>query len=294
MDMVSAGGVIAMAIELYNRGIINQADIGFALSFSDDEVILHLLDDIAHCRGLGKILAVGTLRAAQQFAGGEASAMQVKGLEMPMIDPRGRFSTWSFGILTNIRGGDHLRCRNPIENLRYNENKHGFQKERFGFDKEMYDGLDMPAELKAQAVDLENDTTDIAIMSRWAEDLINLFNALGVCIRPPVEHRIGPTILAEAFTAWTGIAISPAELMRSAERSWNLMKLFNLREGEQPQDSKFPRRFYEEQVGGKKLDEEQVQKVLRQYYRARGWDEVTGKPGPEKLRELGLTPLSEG
>ena len=148
-------------------------------------------------------------------------------------------------MLTNVRGGDHLRCRNPIENLRYNENKHEFQKERFGFDQKMYDELDMPKDLKAQAIDLENDTTDIAIMSRWAEDLINLFNSLGVCIRPPVEHRIGPTILAEAFTAWTGIAISPAELMRSAERSWNLMKLFNLREGEQPQDAKFPRRFYE-------------------------------------------------
>ena len=32
MDMVSAGGVIAMAIELFNRGIISQADVGYPLS----------------------------------------------------------------------------------------------------------------------------------------------------------------------------------------------------------------------------------------------------------------------
>ena len=288
MDMVSTGGVIGMAIELFNRGIITTDDVGYELAFGDDDVILQLMDDIAHRRGLGQVLAEGALRAARQYEDGEASAMHVKGLEIPMIDPRGRNSTWSFGILTNIRGGDHLRCRNPVENLRYNENKHEFQKERFGFDKKMYDALDMPDVLKSQAIDLENDTTDIAVMSRWAEDLINLFNSLGVCIRPPVEHRIGPTILAEAYTAFTGIKITPTELMQSAERCWNLIKLFNVREGEKPEDSKFPRRFYEQEVGGKKLNETQLQEVLRKYYIARGWDPLTGKPGGDKLQELRL------
>ncbi len=288
MDMVSAGGVMAMAIELYNRGIITRDDVGYQLAFGDDDAILQLMDDIAHRRGIGQVLAEGALRAAHNYQGAESSAMHVKGLEMPMIDPRGRTSTWSFGILTNIRGGDHLRCRNPVENLRYNENKHQFRKEKFGFEPKMYDALDMPDSLKAQAIDLENDTTDIAVMSYWAENLINLFNSLGVCIRPPVEHRIGPAILAEAYTAFTGIKINGEELMRAAERSWNLMKLFNLREGERPEDSKFPRRFYEEEVGGKKLDEDQLQRVLRLYYKARGWDQDTGVPTASKLAELGL------
>ncbi len=288
MDMVSAGGVMGMAIELFNRGIITTDDVGYELAFGDDDAILHLMEDIAHRRGIGQVLAEGALRAARQYEDGEASAMHVKGLEIPMIDPRGRTSTWSFGILTNIRGGDHLRCRNPIENLRYNENKHEFQKERFGFDQKMYDALDMPDSIKSQAIDLENDTTDIAIMSRWAEDLINLFNSLGVCIRPPVEHRIGPTILAEAYTAFTGIKITADELMQSSERCWNLIKLFNLRAGEKPEDSKFPRRFYEQEMGGKKLDETQLQEVLRQYYVARGWDPTTGQPSEDKLSELRL------
>lgn len=288
MDMVSSSGVVAMAIELFNRGIIKSEDIGYEVAFGDDDAILRLMDDIAYRKGLGNILAEGTLRAAQHFEDGFASAMHVKGLEIPMIDPRGRTSTWSLGILTNIRGGDHLRCRNPIENLRYNENKYNFQKERFGFDRQMYDALDMPENLKSKAIDLENDTTDIAVMSRWSEDLINLFNSLGICIRPPVEHKIGPTVLAEAYTAFTGIQITPEQLMQSAERIWNLMKLFNLREGEKPEDSKFPQRFYKIEVGGKKLDEVQMQEVLRQYYLERGWDSDTGIPTEEKLRELGL------
>ncbi|MEQ8200230.1 MAG: aldehyde ferredoxin oxidoreductase family protein [Syntrophomonadaceae bacterium] len=287
-DMVSVGGVVAMAIELYNRGLISKEEIGYEMAFGDDDAILRLMDDIAHRRGIGDLLAEGVWRAASIYEGGESSAMHVKGLEIPMIDPRGRTSTWSFGILTNIRGGDHLRCRNPIENLRYNEKKHQFRKERFGFDPQMYETLDMPESLKAQAIDLENDTTDIAVMSYWAENLINLFNSLGVCIRPPVEHRIGPTVLAEAFAVFTGIEVDADELMRAAERSWNLMKLFNLREGEKIEDSKFPRRFYEEEVGGRKLDETQLQEVLKLYYQARGWDMGTGVPTAAKLIELGL------
>jgi len=286
-DMVSVGGVIAMAIEMYNRGIIAKEEIGYELTFGDDDAILRLMDDIAHRRGLGEVLAEGVMRASQKYEQGASSAMHVKGLEMPMIDPRGRISTWSMGILTNIRGGDHLRCRNPIENLRYNENKQ-LGKERFGFDARMYEALDMPADLKAQAIDLDDDTTDIAVMSYWAENLINLFNSLGVCIRPPVEHRIGPTILTEAFTAFTGIPMDPDQLMRAAERSWNLMKLFNLREGEKPEDSQFPSRFYQEEVGGRKLDQVQMQELLRHYYLVRGWEPGTGIPTPAKLKELGL------
>jgi aldehyde:ferredoxin oxidoreductase len=122
-------------------------------------------------------------------------------------------------MLTNIRGGDHLRCRNTVENLRFNENKYDYQKERYGFDQRMYDNLDMPENLKQQAIDLETDTVDIAVMSKWSEDLINLFNSVGVCIRPPVMNNIGPTIIAEAIIAVTGLKISAEEVMQSAERS---------------------------------------------------------------------------
>ncbi|NLU50382.1 MAG: aldehyde ferredoxin oxidoreductase family protein [Syntrophomonadaceae bacterium] len=293
MDLVSAAGVIAMAIELFNKGIISREDVGYDLAFGDDEAIFRLMDDIAHRRGLGAVLAEGTRRTAERLEGAEASAMHVKGLEIPMIDPRGRWSTWTLGMLTNIRGGDHLRCRNPVENLRFNENKYEFRKERFGFDRRTYDALDMPEELKEKAIDLETDTVDIAVMSRWAEDLINLFNSVGICIRPPVMDKIGPSVIAQAYTAFTGIRITPEEVAQAAERSWNLMKLFNLREGEKPEDARFPRRFFTEPVGGKVLDEARVQEVLQEYYRARNWDD-SGRPTAEKLRELGINFCSTG
>ncbi|MGE5397495.1 MAG: aldehyde ferredoxin oxidoreductase family protein [Chitinophagales bacterium] len=288
VDLVGAGSTIAFAMELYEKGFISKEDLGYELHFGDDDAAFALLNDIVLRQGIGDILAEGTKRAARHWAGADQYAMHLKGLEMPMIDPRGRWSTWTLGILTNIRGGDHLRCRNPVENLRFNENRHDYQKERFGYKKPMYDLLDMPERLKSQAIDLEEDTVDIPVMSKWAEDLINLYNSIGVCIRPPVMEKVGPSVLADAYTAATGIRISPDELMESAERSWNLMKLFNLREGEDIKDFKFPCRFYQEAQSDNVLNEEKVQSVLGQYFTARGWDPATGRPLPETLQRLGL------
>ncbi len=288
VDMVSAGGVLGFAIELYKKGIITTEEVGFELDFGDDEAAFKLLHQVIDREGIGDILAEGTKRAAEQFANADRYAIHIKGMEIPMIDPRGRWSTWSLGMLTNIRGGDHLRCRNPVENLRFNDKDEEYMKERFGFKKPMYDRLDMPEDLKSQAIDLESDTVDIAVMSKWAEDLINLYNSVGICIRPPVMEKVGPTIIAEACRAFIGVDISAADLMKSSERTWNLIKLFNLREGEKVDASKFPRRFYEEDIDGNILNEEKIQAVLEKYYLVRGWDGRTGKPDSNTLVRLNL------
>ncbi len=287
MDMVSTGSMIAFATELYQKGIITRDDIGYELEFGNEDSAFALMEDIARKRGFGAILAEGVKRAAEIISGSEPYAMHIKGLEIPMIDPRGRWSTWTHGMLTNVRGGDHLRCRNPVENLRYNENDEALSQERFGLKPSVYEKLDMPEDLKAIAIDLDKDTVDIARMAVWAENLINLFNASGVCIRPPVLEAIGPTVLADAINAFTGIDIIPQGLIWSAERTWNLIKLFNLREGENSADSRFPRRFYKEAIAGKVLDEELVQKVVEDYYEVRGWDQF-GNPYPDTVLRLNL------
>ncbi|MCR4400022.1 MAG: aldehyde ferredoxin oxidoreductase, partial [Syntrophomonadaceae bacterium] len=162
MDMVSVAGVAGMAIELYRRGVLTRDDVGYDLDFGDDDAVFRLFDDIAHRRGIGALLAEGVKRAAEQLPEeARDAAIHVKGLEIPMIDPRGRWSTWTLGIITNLRGGDHLRCRNPVENLRFNLRDERMQVERFGFDRTMYERLDMPEELKRQAIDLESDSVDI-------------------------------------------------------------------------------------------------------------------------------------
>jgi len=289
MDMVSTAASVAFAMELYQRGIINKSQLGFDLFWGNEEATFQLIDNIAHRKGLGDILAEGTMRAAAKISGSEDYSVHVKGLENFLIDPRARWSTWTLGYITNIRGGDHLRTRNPVENLRYNENPQPYRTEKFSFPQEMLDNLDMDETLKTEVFHPETKDVNIAKMSKWSEDLISVYNAVGLCIRPPVLHTVGPTLISRLYSALTGTDISPEEVIKAGERIWNLQKLFNIRHGEKPEDSQFPSRFYKEpSSSGKILDREKVEETLREYYRARGWDEKNGHPLEKKLKELGI------
>ncbi|EAX48948.1 tungsten-containing aldehyde ferredoxin oxidoreductase [Thermosinus carboxydivorans Nor1] len=245
---------------------------------------------IANREGIGDLLAEGTMRAGEKISGASYYAMHVKGLEIPMADPRGRWSTWTFGNLTNIRGGDHLRNRNPVENLRFNSEPNQYKYEKFGLGEDVFNKLDIPRNLKNEI--FEGDNVNIPKMSKWAEDLISVFNSVGICIRPPVLQTIGPKYIAQLFSALTGIDTSETEVMLAGERTWNMQKLFNLRCGEKPQQSVYPARFYHEPLpggpsAGRKLDYDKVQEVLQEYYQARGWTK-DGVPAAEKLKELNL------
>ncbi|QGT98767.1 Tungsten-containing aldehyde:ferredoxin oxidoreductase [Candidatus Syntrophocurvum alkaliphilum] len=287
MDMVSAGSTVAMAFNLYEDGKLSKEEIGYSLQWGDEEAFIQLLTDIALGNGIGKILAKGSAEA-EKLLNSDGYAMQIKNLEIPMIDPRGRWSTYSFGMLSNIRGGDHLRCRNPFENLRFNLTSSDMLWEAFKFPVEYYEQADIvPASLKKEIIDLENSRVNIPKMGKWSEDLITVFNSLGICIRPPILNAMGPTFLAEAYSVATGIDMSPIELMQSGERTWNLIKLYNLAEGEHPDDSKFPKKFFIPADGVKDLDESTVEAALKSYYAIRGWDEQ-GVPQQDKLSSLNI------
>lgn len=294
LDMVSAASSIAFAMELYQRELLKAEDIGFSLEWGDEDAVIELLLQIATRKGIGDILAEGVREASKKIPESEYYAMHVKGLEIPMIDPRGRWSTWSFGNLTNIRGGDHLRNRNPVENLRFNENRTPYETEAFEFDQGMYDSFDMPEDIKESIFDKDRKQVDIARMSKWSEDLISVYNSVGLCIRPPVLQAIGPSAIARLYSAFTGIEMTSETIMKAGERIWNLQKLFNLREGEKPEDSTYPDRFFNEAQSDdfeiqRKLDYIKVKEILRMYLKARGWNEESGIPTTDKLNELGLS-----
>jgi len=119
-------------------------------------------------------------------------------------------------------------------------------------------------------------------MAKWSEDLITIYNSIGMCIRPPVLHTVGPVLFSRLTSALTGLEITPEEIALAGERTWNTVKLFNLRHGEKPEQSDYPPRFYRE--GENALDPSKVRATLREYYRARGWDPETGLPAPETRR----------
>ena len=90
MDTISTGVSIAFAMECYERGIIGKEDTGgLELRWGDGDVILKLIELIGKREGFGDILAEGVRKASQRIGkGSERYAMHVKGLEIPMHDPR--------------------------------------------------------------------------------------------------------------------------------------------------------------------------------------------------------------
>jgi aldehyde:ferredoxin oxidoreductase len=98
---------------------------------------------------------------------------------------------------------------------------------------------------------------------------------------------------ADMFSALTGWEIEGRELLKVGERVINLQRLFNMREGFGRNDDLIPERVRKIPAFGIYQDEprcaiKDFEGMLNEYYEARGWDLITGKPSKDKLRELGL------
>jgi aldehyde:ferredoxin oxidoreductase len=199
-----------------------------------------------------------------RFAGGYGHAelsMSVKGLEMPAYDPRGMQGQ---GLLyaTSNRGACHMRG-----------NMLGL--EVLGLPK-LIDRFQIQG--KSSFVILHQNSS-AAIDSL----VICKFTNMGVA----------EEYFARTLTSVTGLPFSTGDLIRVGERVWNLERLYNLREGFGKEDDSLPRRLLDEVVaeGPSKGWVNKLEPMLKEYYRARGWDE-NGVPKPAKLAELGLAGLA--
>jgi len=91
----------------------------------------------------------------------------------------------------------------------------------------------------------------------------------------------------------TGIQYTTGDLTRVGERVWNLERLYNLRQGFTRKDDTLPPRLLSEAPldGPSAGWVVQLEPMLKEYYRGRGWDE-NGVPKPSRLAELGLADLA--
>lgn len=257
LDTISAGGTIAFAMECGERGMLPGAP-----SFGDGPGLLALLDDIAHRRGLGARLAVGSRRLALEIGGGALDfAPQVKGLELPGYEPRA-LQNMALGFAVGSRGADH--------------NKSGAYELDFS---EKFDRLQGDDSSARQVLGPENRAA--------------LMDSLILCkfLRGALEDFYGET--AEMLAAVTGWDLSAEEMEEIAVRVVTLKKAFNIREGWTPADDTLPQRFLSEGLPdgaarGAVIPRERLASMIRSYHRARGWTDEGYLPEPV-LQELDLS-----
>ncbi|MHB1420176.1 MAG: aldehyde ferredoxin oxidoreductase family protein [Bacillota bacterium] len=274
MDVVSASGVIAMAIEAGMKGLIDPEKTGVPDRWGDFAGTYRLLEMIGNRQGIGDMLALGTREAALHMHGSGDGAMHVRGVEMLQKDPRSKWDVWTLGYLTNTRGGDSLRTRSPAEAVLGKVKDHLW--EALEVTGEYIEKLDMPENIKEQVFGSPPQGVNIAHMAKYAEDLIAVINSVGLCIRPPVLRSLGPDYYARAMTAVTGVMFTAQDVISAGEKVWNLQHEFNRREGEQREEYVFPDRFYRDDLPGVKgakppLDRRLVEETLAEYFKARSW-----------------------
>ncbi|MCX6011989.1 MAG: aldehyde ferredoxin oxidoreductase, partial [Chloroflexi bacterium] len=116
LDNLETGSMIAWAMELYEKGIINDKDTaGLKLTFGNDEALIEMIHRIAGRENLGNILSEGPLRAAIIIGkNSEQYLIQAKGMSNLHSDERATPSL-ALGIATSSRGSDHLRSRSAID-----------------------------------------------------------------------------------------------------------------------------------------------------------------------------------
>ena len=269
MDTVSAGSSIAFAMECYEKGILTRADTdGLDLTFGNAEVMVELVHKIGKREGFGNFLAEGTKRMAQKLGRGtEKFAMHVKGLELPAYDSRAVQITGLAYAVAN-RGGDHITAY--IQGPTFLDIPFLVIPDSKINDPMVAD----PSEVHV-LVDLENMLT--------ALDTFGACKFMGLCVASEEWVKLVEHCLGRRFTY--------DDMMNLGETAVNLARVFNVREGVTRADDTLPPRLLEEPLPDGPAQgkvNENLDQMLDKYYELRGWDKATGKPTPEKLRELGL------
>ena len=260
MDTISAGGVVAWAIETAARGVLPGGDFPTSddsdqqLQFGNGDAIIGLLDDVGHRRGyLGNLLAGGTRLAAEQVGGGSLDwAMQVKGLEMPGYEPRS-LKTLALGLATTPRGACHNRTS-------------------------AYDA-DFSSEVDRLTVDERR--------GRIAADSEDFAAALDSLIWCKFLRRAFSDFWEESAAVYRMVTgwedFDAAELRKAAAGVADLKKAYNQRWGWRRADDTLPPRTLTEPLpdgvaAGVGLTVEELDGMISDYYAARGWD-ADGRAG---------------
>ena len=260
IDTVSTGGVIAFAMECFQRGIISRKEAdGMELSWGNDKTIEELIRKISLGEGIGGILRHGSLKASKELAKGAFEyAMQVKGLEIPAWSPAA-FKGMGLVYAVGDRGGDHLQA--PM--MRIEQKSWALP------------GIGPVVMDRSKVSEIKGDVATVV------QDVKAVIDSLVACLLP---SKLDLEEYSLMLSATLGTEIQPTDLLKIGERVINLGRLFNIREGLSRKDDTLPKRFYENQVGEA---EGAFDAMVDQYYRARGWDKE-GRPTLRKLVDLTL------
>ncbi|MCF8025016.1 MAG: aldehyde ferredoxin oxidoreductase family protein [Desulfobacteraceae bacterium] len=239
LDTISAGNLVAFTIEAARR-----EKIDLDIDYGEVDKMAGLLEAIAYRTGIGADLADGIRSAAKKW-GLEDIAVHVKGLEPAGYDPR-VLKGMGLAYGTSDRGACHLRAT---------------------FYKPELSGM----------IDRDQIEGKAEMFAEW-EDRLTVFDCLILCrfYRDLYQWEE----LSRMIQSATGLKMGKAEMRALAAAVTDNARRFNIREGLTPEDDKLPKHFHKAVLPetNQVITEDQMDILVREYYKARGWDEAGNPP----------------
>jgi len=270
MDVISCGSTIAFAMECYEKGLITKKDTdGLELKWGDGEAVVEMLHKIARREGIGDLLAEGSRLAAEQIGkSSEDFTVEVKGLELPMHDPRA-FHGIGLSYVTSPRGACHVQ--DLVHFVETNNTSHpelGLEK---NYDRHTCEGK--------------------AKMTAICDNFGAIMNAAPMC--QFVFGGMSAHDVTYMLRKSTGFDYDLEEITLCGERLWYLKRVLNNFMGARALDDRLPKRVMQPFTeGGTKGSVPDMDHMLKEYYEIRKLDS-NGIPTIDKLRSLDLFDLVE-
>jgi aldehyde:ferredoxin oxidoreductase len=259
LDTISTGCAIAFGQECFEKGYVTKEFAGFEdLSFANNESAVEMIKRVAYRKGeFARLLGEGVKIASERIGrGSEEIAVEVKGLEPGMYDPRGAIGMALVYAISN-RGACHHTQGHTVK-------------------KEM----------------TENTRFDTTNKGKIVKDMAQyriLVDTLTFC-----GHLTGHMgwKISSILEVLTGKAFSNEELKTISDRVNTLERLYLVREGVSREEDSLPLRFQKDPLPegmaeGKTVKREDLGKMLDEYYSVCGWDE-RGIPTEETLKKFNL------
>lgn len=272
LDTISAGGVVAFAIECYENSLLTKADLGgLDLSWGDSQAIIKLIEMIIKREGIGDLLADGVRLAAKKIEkGAEQYAVHAGGQELPMHDSR---LDHGYAIAYQC---EPTPGRHTISSYQ---------------DADLRGGKKIFAQV-SEMIKKANGKTAKKVARYTATGVYaQLISCAGLCLLGAdcIDYP-----LLDYIKAATGWNLTPGQYFKTARRISALRKAFNVREGLLPADSKLHDRALgrppqdKGPIKGMTVDIEILEK---NHYAQLGYDPQTGGPTQEILKELEIDQL---
>jgi len=273
--VIPLGNIIAVVKDLYNRGLLTQEQTeGLDLSWEQEKDQIELIHQIALRQGFGNILAEGEI-GMNKILGAHSADFndQVKG------SGRGHFPPGIFALAhaTSTRGADHLRGRSWA----FGEN-----------DGELFSRLisegHLPSDDVGKLLFSEEACALNDCIGRCKGSVNAWVNAVPLVWKYPLYEG-----LAKVMQAATGLDFTEKELALAGKRVFLLEMAINALRGVKRKDNRLVQRPELKNTLQGKLERDQFDEMLTDYFLRRGCHAETSVPTKDALIQLDLACVAD-